>query len=209
MDTLKNLRLDWAAVVALALLMIAPPQAVAQESNAIAEGARVYGETCGLCHDARSPLERSDRDWVTIINHMRVRANMTGDQVRNVLAFLQATNTDPSERTPLPGGESPAAVGPGEQRAAGAAVSKDPAVIARGESLVAQRACLGCHVVGKAGGQIGPTLNGVVSRRGADYVRDKMEDPTFDNKTSMMPNFGLSAEEIAAIMAFLATLNGE
>jgi mono/diheme cytochrome c family protein len=192
----------------LALLLAAPQAGAAQESAAVAEGARVYGTTCGRCHNPRSPLERSDRDWVTIINHMRVRANMTGDQVRNVLAFLQATNADPRETTILPSA-GPAPTPGAAEPLAEAAVSTDPAVVARGELLVRQRACLGCHVVGNEGGQVGPSLNGVVRRRGADFVRKKLQNPTFDKQTSMMPNFGLTAEEIEAILAFLATLNGE
>ncbi len=197
------------AVLALTFLVAGPSSVAGQGSTPVAEGARVYGAVCGSCHNARSPLERSDRDWVTIINHMRVRANMTGEQVRNVLAFLQATNTDPRERTPLPGAAQAAREGAEGQEAAARAVSTDPEVISRGEALVQQRACLGCHVVRGAGGQVGPSLNGAVNRRGADFVWRKLEDPTFDKETSMMPNFGLSADEIEAILSFLATLDDE
>ncbi len=179
----------------------------AQDRGDLAEGARVYGDMCGRCHNPRSPLERSDRDWVTIINHMRVRANLTGEQVRDVLAFLQATNTHPGEQAPL-GGAQRQAPAPGVRPDTGRAeVSTDPEVIARGEALVNQNACLGCHVIGRAGGQVGPSLNGVVRRRGPDFVRRKLEDPTFDNESSMMPNFGLSDEQIEAILAYLASLD--
>lgn len=178
------------------------PVLLAQQPPSVSEGARVYGRMCGRCHNPRSPLERSDRDWVTIANHMRVRANLTGGQVRDVLAFLQATNSDPRERVAL--GETLARPTP-EVR--GGPPSSDPATIARGRDLVAQKACMGCHLIGDTGGQIGPSLNGVVQRRGADFVRRKLADPTFDNATSMMPNFGLRAEEIEALLAYLATLS--
>ncbi len=199
-----NRRLSFAAVVLFAATL-APSPADAQESEAIAEGARVYGAMCGRCHNPRSPLERSDRDWVTIINHMRVRANMTGDQVRSVLAFLQATNTDPRE--PAMVTESREAAPVRSPQAMGAP-SRDPQMIARGRDLVGQRACLGCHIIGRQGGQVGPTLNGIAKRRDADYLRRKLADPTVDNATSMMPNFGLSDDEIEAILAYLASLNG-
>jgi mono/diheme cytochrome c family protein len=191
-----------AGIAAMTLLLTAPQVAVSQETNLVAEGARVYGAVCGRCHNARSPLERSDRDWVTIMNQMRVRANMTGNQYRAVLAFLQATNTNPDESAGVPSAQAATA-------AFSDSVSTDPAVIARGESLVQQKACLGCHVIGRAGGKVGPSLNGVVGKRGAEFLRHKLADPTFDNKTSMMPNFGLSAETIDAIVAYLATLNGK
>ncbi len=196
----------WAAVCAF--IVATPHGASAQNSDAVAEGARVYGATCGRCHNPRSPLERTDRDWVTIVNHMRVRANLTGQQVKAVLAFLQAINTDPREPSPLPSQvtAAPTTIDEGEA-VVSAPVSTDPQVLARGETLVAQRACLGCHVIGKAGGQVGPSLNGVVKRRGADFVRRKLADPTFDNATSMMPNFGLTSEDIEALLAFLSSLD--
>jgi mono/diheme cytochrome c family protein len=181
-----------ACLTALALVILAT-EATAQQS-AVAGGARVYGDVCGRCHNPRSPLERD----------MRVRGNLTGQQVRSVLAFLLATNSDPGQQVPLAQAAAPAAppvVREGE-------ISTDPATIADGKNLVEQRACLGCHVIENAGGQVGPTMNGIVGRRGAQYLRQKLADPTFDKATSMMPNLGLTVEEIEAILAYLNTLNG-
>jgi len=115
-----------------------------------------------------------------------------------VLAFLQATNNDPAE-----------SVAPPREPSVPAGEAEGMDAAQRGEELVAARACLGCHVIGGAGGNIGPSLNGVVDRRGEDYVREKLADPTFDNDSSMMPNFGLSEEQTGWITAYLATLNGK
>jgi mono/diheme cytochrome c family protein len=185
-----------AVMVAAALGM---PQGLSAQSEAVAEGARVYGTTCGRCHNARSPLERSDRDWVTIINHMRVRANLTGGQSRSVLAFLQATNSDPGE----------VAVSAAAETMSTAPPSTDPALIDRGSALMAEKACLGCHVVAGSGGQVGPSLDGVLGRRSAQFLRQKLNDPTFDNETSMMPNFGLTPDQIEAMVAYMATLGSD
>jgi len=189
------------ALTATVVALSTPAPISAQGTDAVA-GAKVYGSACGRCHNARSPLERTDREWVTIANHMRVRANLTGTQLRNVLAFLQATNTDPREVTPLSGPAvenvpPPELTGP---------PSTDPATIAAGRDLVEAKACVGCHVIGTAGGNVGPSLNGVIARRGPAFVRQKLADPTVGNATSMMPNFGLSAEEIEAITAYLVSL---
>lgn len=173
------------------------------EQSQIAKGAAVYGNMCGRCHNPRSPLERDDRDWITIINHMRIRGNLTGGQVRSVLAFLQATNGDPSRPSPIV--STPEATAR-HVEPTGDAISTDPALVSQGEVLLTQKACLGCHVVGTAGGNLGPSLNGVTDRRDARFVRQKLIDPTVGNATSMMPNLGLTAEEIEAILAFLATL---
>lgn len=196
-------RQRWTSIGAtLALAAALSSSLGAQQQTAqpsVQEGARVYGNMCGRCHNPRSPMERSDRDWVTISNHMRVRANLTGRQVRDVLAFLQATNTSPSERAAGSSGGSSLRSGQ---------PSSDPTMIARGDELARRRACLGCHVIRDQGGAVGPTLNGVVARRGPDFVRRKLADPTIDKATSMMPNFGLSGDEIEAIVAFLASLGG-
>jgi mono/diheme cytochrome c family protein len=188
----------------------APPTSLRRPSaaqqpgqSAVAAGAKLYGDMCGRCHRPRSPLERTDRDWVTIVTHMRVRANLTGQQARAVLAFLQATNGSPSE-APAP---AMAPAGPQPTTFSNTAAT-DAASIARGKALVASKACVGCHVIGARGGQVGPSLDGVVERRTAAFVRHKLTNPSFNNATSMMPNFGLAPEKIDAIVAYLNTLDG-
>jgi mono/diheme cytochrome c family protein len=196
----------YAAVLALALWFPQPTAAQAgnQQTNLVSEGARVYGNMCGRCHNPRSPLEMSDRSWTMITNHMRIRANLTGKQMRGVLAFLQASNTDPRERVnplnlPIP----PVTV---DVTRGDTTLSSDPEVIDRGQTIVAQRACLGCHVVDGQGGNVGPSLDNVIRRRGAAFVIHKLADPTFNNSTSMMPNFDLTEAQIRAVASYLATL---
>ncbi len=89
-------RLLLLAVVSIPLLVANEATAQEVDPMLVAEGAAMYGATCGRCHYARSPLERTDRQWVVIMTHMRVRANLTGQQARKVLAFLMATNGQPS-----------------------------------------------------------------------------------------------------------------
>lgn len=196
-----------AAGALAALTLLLPPAAIrAQEADgpsAVAQGAAVYGNMCGRCHNPRSPLERSDRHWVAIINHMRIRGNLTGGQVRNVLAFLQATNSDPGRPTAI--------VSTSDESVRHTGVVEPDAPIRfeladRGLEIVEARACLGCHVVGRRGGNVGPALNDITDRRDPAFIRRKLADPTFDNPTSMMPNFGLSQDEIEAVLAYLATL---
>jgi len=44
------------------------------------------------CHNARDPQEFRDDLWKPIVTHMRVRAGLTGQEARDILAFLQASN---------------------------------------------------------------------------------------------------------------------
>ena len=186
--------------VGLTLALSTTVAAAQDADDLMSQGAKVYGNTCGSCHNARSPLERTDRQWTVIINHMRARANLTGSESRAVLAFLQATNTDPRVQAQAQAADDDHAFEATD-------APPDPALAAIGETLVAQKACLGCHIIGPAGGQVGPSLNGTVDRKGVKFVRQKLRDPTFDNATSMMPNFGLTTEQVEAITAYLATLN--
>ena len=64
----------------------------------VAYGAEVYGYSCGRCHNARAAVERTDRAWEAVVDHMRVRANLTGGEARAVTAFMRALNLAPSER---------------------------------------------------------------------------------------------------------------
>lgn len=77
-----------------ATLSAAPLSAQSQSTALMAEGAQIYGRQCVRCHNARSPMERTDREWLTIVNHMRARANLTRAEARALVFFLQATNGD-------------------------------------------------------------------------------------------------------------------
>lgn len=83
--------------VAVLVGLLQPPDAAAQQGEEVAEGARLYGQTCARCHNPRPSTERSDRDWTTIMGHMRTRANLSKSDTRAILAFLQATNGSPGE----------------------------------------------------------------------------------------------------------------
>lgn len=100
-------------VFAMAAFVAIPAMAQAQMNPAlIGEGAVVWGNNCGRCHNIRPATERSDKEWVTILMHMRARANLTRHQADAVLAYLQATNT------PEPAGPS-ADASPARQAAPG------------------------------------------------------------------------------------------
>lgn len=83
---------------ALAILSI-DVQAQAQSSNdynidpaQIARGAQSWAKECGRCHNLRSPSELTDEEWVVSTTHMRVRANIPGDVIRDIRAFLKNSN---------------------------------------------------------------------------------------------------------------------
>lgn len=65
--------------------------AVAAAKN-IKTGAQMWSDTCGRCHNYRAPAEFSDSQWAVVMQHMRLRVPLTGEQQRMILTFLQAGN---------------------------------------------------------------------------------------------------------------------
>lgn len=63
-----------------------------QDMAAFARGAKAWGDNCARCHNMRDPKELSDRHWKVVTTHMRLRAGLDGQQVRDITAFLQASN---------------------------------------------------------------------------------------------------------------------
>ena len=69
------------------------PHAVASGTDAPKQaGALLWSQNCMRCHTLRNPNEKSDREWNIIMHHMRVRANLTAEEHRLILAFLQSAN---------------------------------------------------------------------------------------------------------------------
>ena len=75
------------------LTQVAPAALAPRDSAALENaGARIWARNCIRCHNIRTPASFSDRQWGIIMHHMRVRANLTGEQHEAVLRFLQAAN---------------------------------------------------------------------------------------------------------------------
>ena len=55
-------------------------------------GAQLWAENCSRCHNLRPPQSFSDTQWQTITHHMRLRADLTGEETRKITEFLQASH---------------------------------------------------------------------------------------------------------------------
>ncbi|MCH9035532.1 MAG: cytochrome c [Planctomycetes bacterium] len=69
-----------------------PAPIVMREEAQNQAGALAWSQNCMRCHNLRNPMERSDREWDVIVHHMRVRANLTAEEHRLILRFLQSAN---------------------------------------------------------------------------------------------------------------------
>jgi len=63
------------------------------EAGNFSDGSKVWAENCNRCHNMRGPKELRDDQWISTAFHMRVRAGLTGQETRDVITFLQASNT--------------------------------------------------------------------------------------------------------------------
>ena len=56
-------------------------------------GSKVWADNCARCHNMRGPEELRDDQWITTAFHMRVRGGLSGEETRDVITFLQGSNT--------------------------------------------------------------------------------------------------------------------
>ena len=63
------------------------------EPGNFSNGSKAWAENCNRCHNMRGPKELRDDQWISTAFHMRIRAGLSGQEARDVLTFLQASNT--------------------------------------------------------------------------------------------------------------------
>ena len=156
----------------------------ASDPSLIAEGARLYSENCGRCHNARPASDYTKREWSVVMPHMREKAHMTGKEALAVEAFIDSTLTA-DVLNDIQAGSKPAP-------------QRTP------DELIAQFGCQGCHVIGGDGGSLGPTLDGVIEAKGKEFIFKKLRDPKFNNASSAMPQFPMTDADIEAIIGYLS-----
>lgn len=127
------------APIALALLAIDNParaQDIAgvnePDSLQFARGVQTWADNCSRCHNMRDPDEFRDDQWRVIVSHMRVRGGLTGQEARDVLAFLQGGATV----RPISSGK--------ESISVPAADDDESATESAGQAIYAQT-CIACH----------------------------------------------------------------
>lgn|GEM_PF-627590 len=175
-------------------------------------GAELWGQNCGRCHNYRGPKEFSDYTWETLIPHMRVIANLPGDQARAILKFLQEGNNPPLE----PGNGALSSTKAGEAVAKGG-LSKGDA--ARGKDVYSVN-CVSCHGIsgkgnGPAAASLSPKPRDLTDAQYVDTLSDEhlyksiSEGGASVGKSPMMPAWGtmLKQKEIIDLIAYIRSLS--
>src|SRR5712691_5550744 len=72
-------------------------KAAAQSSSAVSSdsymgltGEELWSNNCLRCHNIRPPTMYSNAQWEVIVHHMRLRANITGQEQRAIVEFLKS-----------------------------------------------------------------------------------------------------------------------
>jgi len=54
-------------------------------------GEELWTNNCMRCHNIRPPTMYSNAQWDVIVHHMRLRANITGQEQRAIVEFLKSS----------------------------------------------------------------------------------------------------------------------
>lgn len=73
----------------------------------------------------------------------------------------------------------------------------------QGNMLLKDLGCIGCHIINGEGGTIGPELDGVGSRRNAQWLYDHFEDPQAVTPGSVMPKYTFTDDEIRSLVLLM------
>lgn len=87
--------------------------------------------------------------------------------------------------------------------------ASDSALVEEGSTLFDQYQCRGCHRLGRSGGEVGPALDGVGSRRRAAYVLALLVAPDSVIPGTAMEDKDLWPEEARAMTGYLMTLTAD
>jgi len=64
--------------------------AVSNDSYMGLSGEELWSNNCLRCHNIRPPAMYTDAQWDVIVHHMRLRANITGQEQRAIVEFLKS-----------------------------------------------------------------------------------------------------------------------
>ena len=65
--------------------------AVSSDSYMGLTGEELWSNNCLRCHNIRPPTMYGDAQWDVIVHHMRLRANITGQEQRAIVEFLKSS----------------------------------------------------------------------------------------------------------------------
>lgn len=145
-------------IIAYLGTITANAEEIGKSKDNAARGAITWSQNCARCHEMRDPREFRDDQWKVILSHMRLRANLTGQQQRDILAFLQSSNNTKPQKL--------SSITVAENSSKSTLSGKD----------VYNKTCIACHGKDGAG-----TLSGVPDFTKPDGVLSKTDKVLLQN----------------------------
>jgi len=168
--------------------------AAGNQAGNFARGAQSWGENCTRCHNMRDPKEFPDSAWKPIVSHMRIRGSLTGQEAKDILTFLQASNSASTATT------RPVSATSGPARSSGAS----------GQEIF-NGTCIACH--GANGKGVLPGVpdftekGGRLSKSDAELISHITNGFQSPGSPMAMPpkggNASLNGADIKAVLAYI------
>ena len=179
-------------------------------------GAELWSQNCGRCHNIRNPQEFNDAQWNIVVSHMRIIGGIPGAQARAITKFLQEANDPPPQ--PFEPISADKTTGLTEQELM-VDVGKGDTV--NGKALY-EKNCAACHgASGKGDGPAAASMNPKPRNlRDSGYMQNLPDSYLLEvityggarvDKSPAMPGWGnaLNQKEIIDIISYLRQLSGK
>lgn len=125
--------------------------------------------------------------------------HFTEEEINDLAAFLKWVGTVDLNGFPAkPDLQAPAAANPTTIASGDHAGITAPAVFGQ--------MCTACHTLQGAGGTVGPALDGIGSRRDAEFLSKWLQDPLAIKADSKMPKLPLSEKDIQDLTTYLSQM---
>lgn len=202
---MKTLRIKYFLFFITTALILSTP-GYASDYPAIGDfqkGAKIWADNCGRCHNIRGAKELKDDQWVSTIFHMRIRAGLTGHEARDVITFLQGSNTVAS-KTVI------------SDASATKPTSQKNGVKLSGK-LIYTQTCIACHAETGAGAFPGvpdfTKASGVLKKSDATLQKNISEGFQSPGSPMAMPpkggNPNLTEDDVKSVLGYIRSTFGK
>jgi mono/diheme cytochrome c family protein len=169
-------------------------------------GAELWAQNCGRCHNFRAPQEYNGVQWDIIVAHMRQIAGLPGAQARAISKFLREASNPPPQPLVLKSTDQAIEI-------------KGQGDVQNGKALYENK-CAACH--GASGKGDGPAAVGMRPRprdlRNEEFMQTISDKYLYEviayggqkvGKSPLMPGWGniLDQKEIIDIISYMRELS--